>query len=165
MSAFTPRTQALGLAGWLLLTFTAAGIGAVASASAATFYAGLQRPDWAPPGWLFAPMWTTLYLLMGIAAWRVWRVNGWAAARGALTLFIAQLAANAVWTWLYFVWRLGAVSLAEVVLLWLMIAATMLAFRRHDRLAVWLLLPYLAWVGLACALTYATWQLNPSQLV
>ena len=160
MSAFTPRTQALGLAGWLLLTFTAAGIGAVASASAATFYAGLQRPDWAPPGWLFAPMWTTLYLLMGIAAWRVWRVNGWAAARGALTLFVAQLAANAVWTWLYFVWRLGAVSLAEVVLLWLMIAATMLAFRRHDRLAVWLLLPYLAWVSFATALNAALWRLN-----
>ena len=100
----------LGLAGWLLVAFAAAAVGAVASADAGVFYESLARPPWAPPASLFAPVWTVLYLLMGIAAWLVWRARGFAAARTALTLFLLQLACNALWTWLFFAWRQGAAA-------------------------------------------------------
>jgi benzodiazapine receptor len=161
---FSKRKQLLGFAGWLVLTFAAAAIGAVASAQARTFYLQLIRPEWAPPGWLFAPVWTALYLMMAIAAWLVWRDHGFRRAGGALTLFVVQLAANAVWTWLFFVWHQGALAFAEILLLWALIAATTIAFRRLHAWAAALLLPYLAWVSFAAALTYATWQLNPAIL-
>lgn len=156
--------QLAGLAGWLILTFAAAALGAVASAQAGTFYLQLVRPEWAPPGWLFAPVWTVLYLMMAIAAWLVWRDHGFRRAGAALTLFVLQLAANALWTWLFFVWHQGALAFAEILLLWALIAATLIAFRRLQLVAAILLLPYLAWVSFASVLTYATWQLNPGIL-
>jgi translocator protein len=158
------RSQLAGLAGWLLLTFAAAALGAVASAQAGAFYQQLVRPEWAPPGWLFGPVWTALYLMMAVAAWMVWREHGFRRAGPALTLFVLQLAANALWTWLFFVWHRGALAFAEILLLWALIAATLIAFRRLQVIAALLLLPYLAWVGFAAALTYATWQLNPGIL-
>lgn len=156
--------QALGLVGWLLVTFTAAVIGAFASASAGEFYRELVRPSWAPPGWLFGPVWSVLYACMGIAAWLVWRARGFAGARNALLLFIAQLVVNALWTWLFFVWRLGGLAFAEILLLWVLILATMIAFRRVSTAAAALLVPYLAWVSFAAALTLAMWRLNPGLL-
>lgn len=158
------RKQIVGLAGWLILTFAAAALGAVASAQAGTFYLQLVRPEWAPPGWLFAPAWTALYLMMAIAAWLVWRDHGFGRGGAALTLFVLQLAANALWTWLFFVWHQGALAFAEILLLWALIAATLIAFWRLHILAAILLLPYLAWVSFASVLTYATWQLNPGIL-
>lgn len=158
-----PR-QIIGLVGWLLLSFAAAAIGAVASADAGSFYEQLVRPSWAPPGWLFAPVWSILYALMGVAAWLVWRSSGFSLGKTALTLFIIQLGANALWTWLYFAWRSGALAFAEILLLWCLIVATAAAFRRHNVLAALLLLPYLAWVTFASALTFSTWQLNPDLL-
>lgn len=160
-----PRSrQALGLAGWLVASYAAAAIGGWASASAGTFYAELTRPTWAPPGWVFAPVWSILYALMGISAWLVWRAHGFTGARNALLLFVAQLAANALWTWLFFVWHRGALAMAEIVLLWVLIMMTIVLFRRLSRLAAALLLPYLAWVSFASALTLAMWRLNPAQL-
>jgi len=160
-----PRSrQWLGLAGWLALAFATAAIGAAASAGAGAFYAELVRPAWAPPGWLFGPVWTALYALMGISAWLVWRVRGFAGARAALGLFIAQLAVNALWSWLFFAWRLGGLAFAEVLLLWGLIAATVIAFWQTRALAAILLLPYLAWVTFASALTLAVWRLNPALL-
>lgn len=162
--AFSLRTQLLGLAGWLALTFACAAIGAVASAQAGTFYLQLHRPAWAPPAWVFAPVWSALYFLMAMAAWLVWRAHGFRRARAALGLFVLQLAANALWTWVFFVWNLGALAFAEILLLWVLIAGTMVAFWRLRLLAGLLLLPYLAWVTFACALTFATWKLNPGIL-
>lgn len=156
--------QALGLAGWLALAFTAAAIGALASADAGAFYQQLTRPAWAPPGWLFAPVWSLLYCLMGIAAWLVWRVHGFSRARLALTLFVVQLVANALWTWLFFAWRQGAGAFVEILVLDALIVATVFAFWRRHRLAAALLVPYLAWVIFATALTLATWRLNPTLL-
>lgn len=150
--------------GWLLLVLAAAAIGGFASASAGEFYRELVRPSWAPPGWLFGPVWSLLYASMGISAWLVWRAKGFAGARTALLLFIAQLAVNALWTWLFFVWRQGALAFGEILLLWLLIAAVMALFWRVRQLAAALLVPYLAWVSFAAALTYATWQLNPNLL-
>ena len=158
------KRQLLGLAGWLLLTFAAAALGALASARAASFYLALARPDWSPPAWLFGPVWTTLYLLMAIAAWRVWCVHGWHGARHALGLYVVQLAANALWTWLFFVWCLGALAFVEILLLWGMIVATILAFWRLQRVAALLLLPYLAWVSFATVLSFTIWQMNPAIL-
>ena len=164
MSKVSVSRQLIGLLGWLFLSFAAAAIGAVASAEAAAFYAQLMRPSWAPPGWLFAPVWVTLYALMGVAAWLVWRGHGFKGGRSALTLFVVQLAVNALWTWVFFVWHLGALAFADVILLWCLIVATAASFRRLNALAAVLLLPYLAWVTFASALTFSAWRLNPNVL-
>lgn len=155
---------AFGLLGWLLVTFAAAALGATASMNAPTFYMQLERPAWAPPSWLFGPVWSTLYLLMAIAAWVVWRARGFAGARVALTLFIVQLAANALWSWLFFAWRLGALAFAEVVLLLALLVATIVAFHRVRTFAAVLLYPYVAWTAFATALTFAIWRANPTLL-
>jgi tryptophan-rich sensory protein len=147
-----------------VLAYAAAAIGAIASANAGTFYAELIRPEWAPPGWLFAPVWSTLYALMGISAWQVWRVRGFHGARTALIVFIIQLAVNALWSWLFFVWRQGGLAFADALLLWCLIVATVVSFRRVDILAAALLLPYLAWVTFASVLTLSVWRLNPMAL-
>ena len=123
-----------------------------------------MRPEWAPPASLFGPVWTVLYALMAIAAWLVWRTRGVRGARGALALFVAQLALNALWTWLFFAWRRGAWAFAEVLVLWVAVAATTVAFARHRRAAGALLVPYLGWVTFAAALTWAVWRLNPERL-
>jgi tryptophan-rich sensory protein len=156
--------QTAGLIGWLALAFAAAAIGAVASMDAGTFYAQLVRPAWAPPGSAFGPVWSVLYLLMGIAAWLVWRERGARHLRVALTLFVVQLCVNALWSWLFFAWRNGALAFAGVLVLLVLIAATIAVFWRIRRLAGVLLLPYLAWVCLASALTWAVWQSNPEVL-
>jgi tryptophan-rich sensory protein len=156
--------QALGLLGWLALTSSAAAIGAFASANAGVFYEQLARPDWAPPGWLFGPVWSALYALMAVSAWLVWRSHGLAGARKALVLFVVQLAANAAWSWLFFAWRRGDLAFAEVLILWTLIVATIVSFRRLNSIAAYLLYPYLAWVTFASALTFAVWRLNPALL-
>lgn len=155
---------AAALAGWLLLCFAAAAIGAVASVQAAEFYGQLTQPSWAPPSSVFGPVWSVLYALMGIAAWLVWRDGGWPARRSVLTLFVAQLAVNALWSWLFFAWHRGAGAFADIVLLWLLIVATVIGFWRVRALAGVLLLPYLVWVSFASALNFAVWQLNPQVL-
>ncbi|MGH8073877.1 MAG: TspO/MBR family protein [Lysobacter sp.] len=160
------KTHALkGFAFWLLLTFIAAAIGSVASMQAGSFYQQLVRPEWAPPADVFGPVWTVLYALMAIAAWLVWRTAGsFADARTALTLYVVQLALNALWSWLFFGWHMGAAALVDLALLWLLIGATVLSFWRIRPLAGALLLPYWAWVTFAGFLNYATWQLNPQLL-
>ena len=153
------RAQALGLVGWLLITFAAAALGAIASVDAAAFYAELIKPSWAPPASVFGPVWSILYLLMGVAVWLVWREPQ--ATKQALGLFIVQLSINALWSWLFFVWHLGAWSFIGVVLLLLLIVATFLSFWKISRMAVVLLIPYLLWVGFASVLTWTIWQSNP----
>lgn len=159
-----PARSLLGLAGWIVLSLSAGAVGGLASIRTAEFYRTLQVPPWAPPSWLFGPVWTFLYLLMGTAAWLVWRERERISTRGALTLFVAQLALNALWTWIFFAWRMGAAAVAEIVVLSLLIVATMIAFARVRRLAAWLLVPYLGWVAFATALTAAIWRRNPGLL-
>jgi tryptophan-rich sensory protein len=156
--------QAAGLVGWLLLSFAAATIGAIASANAPEFYRQLVRPDWSPPAWVFGPVWTALYTLIAIAAWLIWRERGFRDAKFALGLFLAQLALNALWSWLFFAWQLGAASVVEIAVLWALILATTVAFWRVRPLAGALLLPYLAWVSFAAVLNFAIWRLNPQLL-
>jgi tryptophan-rich sensory protein len=156
--------HAAGLPLWLVLSFAAATVGGVASAGAPAFYARLAKPAWAPPAWLFGPAWTVLFVLMGVAAWLVWKQREHPGARRGLVLFVVQLAFNALWSWLFFAWRRGGLALAEVVLLEVLIVMTMVAFWRVRPLAGALLVPYALWVAYATALTAAVWRMNPSLL-
>jgi tryptophan-rich sensory protein len=164
MTPARPTSPVLGLIGWIVVTFVAAAAGTIASLDAAPFYATLVRPSWAPPAAVFGPVWTALYLAMAVAAWLVWKERGFEGSRGALTLFVAQLACNALWSWLFFAWHHGGAALADIALLWVLVAATIAAFRRVRPLAAALLLPYLAWITFAAALNYAVWQRNPALL-
>lgn len=156
------KSQLPGLLGWLLAAFAAGAVGAVASIDAASFYAQLIKPSWAPPAGVFGPVWSTLYALMGVAAWLVWRSRG--AKKTALILFGVQLVANALWSWLFFAWHLGALAAVEVLVLLALIVATTVSFWRSSRLAAALLVPYLLWVGFASVLTWAVWRSNPGLL-
>jgi len=157
-------TQSLGLGAWLLFVFAAAGLGGFASAQAPEFYMALEQPAWAPPAWLFGPAWGVLYTLMGIAAWLVWRQNSFTGAKLAFGLFFAQISVNALWTWLFFVWQLGGIATAEIVVLLVLIAATGVVFYRYSKVAALLLVPYFAWVSFASVLSYTLWQTNPQIL-
>ena len=164
MTLQSRQGQVVGLIGWLLVCFAASAVGAVASVQATSFYSQLTQPGWAPPPYVFGPVWTVLYILMAIAAWLVWRAGGFRDHRVALTLFLIQLAPNAVWSWLFFAWHQGALALADIVLLWVLLVATLAAFWRAQPLAGVLLIPYLLWVSFAAVLNYAVWQLNPQVL-
>lgn len=149
----------LPLLGWLLVTFCAAAWGAMFPAGEA--YAALNKPAWNPPGWVFGPVWTVLYTLMAVAAWRVWRCGGFAVQRGPLMLYFIQLVLNAMWTPIFFGLHQPWLAAGEIFLLWLTIIATLFAFQRVDRLAGLLFVPYLLWVSFAMALNVAIARLNP----
>jgi len=157
----TKSRQILGLAVALAVTFAAAGVGSVFTGqSVGDWYQGLAKPSWTPPGWLFGPVWTVLYTLMALAAWLVWRQGGWGPARIALGLYAGQLALNAAWSALFFGARMPGPAFAELVVLWLAIAATTAAFFRRTPVAGVLMLPYAAWTTFAGALNVALWRLN-----
>lgn len=164
MTHRSTRSQVLGLLGWLALVMATGGLGAAASVDAASFYGQLNLPAWAPPAGVFGPVWTVLYLLMGVAAWLVWREVDAPARKPALAVFGVQLAVNALWSWLFFAWHLGAWALADVLLLLALIGVTIALFARVRRLAAWLLAPYLAWVAFASVLNWTLWQANPGLL-
>ena len=124
------------------------------------WYASLAKPAWNPPNYLFAPVWTTLYILMGVAAWLVWRRKGFSGAGGALSLFLAHLLFNALWSYLFFGIHRPLVALVELALLWGLILALILMFRRHSAPAAALLIPYLLWVSFAGVLNFTLWRLN-----
>lgn len=162
MTSRSLALQLTGLIGWLLAAFAAGAVGALASVDAASFYAQLAKPSWAPPASVFGPVWSVLYALMGIAAWLVWRSPGRNGV--ALGLFGAQLAANALWSWMFFAWHRGALAAVEILVLLALIVATGAAFWRANRLAALLLAPYLLWVAFASVLTWTLWRNNPGLL-
>ena len=164
MTPYSRQKNIAGFIGWLVVTFAASAVGARASIEARSFYGQLVQPGWAPPAWVFGPVWTVLFALMAVAAWLVWRSGGLRGNRIALALFFVQLALNSLWSWLFFAWHLGAWAFAEVLLLWVFILSTLLAFWGVRALAAILLVPYLLWVSFAAALNYALWQLNPQVL-
>lgn len=124
------------------------------------WYAGLRKPSFNPPNWVFAPVWTVLYILIAVSAWLVWRRAGWAGGRRALLWWLAQLALNAAWTPIFFGAHLLGLALVIIIGLLVAIIGTILAFHRHHALAAALLLPYLAWVGFATVLNASIWRLN-----
>lgn len=158
------KHQTLKLIAALAASYAVAGIGAVASTSARTFYAALQQPQWAPPGWIFGPVWTTLYTMMGISTWLIWRKAKTSHVAKELSVFCLQLVFNGLWSWLFFKWRMGAAAFIDILILLSLIFLNVSLYWRRNRWAGILLLPYLAWVGFAAALCYAVWQLNPQAL-
>ncbi|MBE2214196.1 MAG: tryptophan-rich sensory protein [Opitutaceae bacterium] len=148
----------LPLVGWVALAFSAS-ITAV-FVSTEGWYAALNKPTWNPPPWLFGPVWSTLYVAMGVSAWLVWRQGGWSQQRHRLTLFLVQWALNALWTPLFFGLHQIGLALADIIVLWLAIVATIASFARVSQVAAALLVPYLAWVSFATFLTFTIWRLN-----
>lgn len=150
--------QTLALVGWLALCFAASGTAVFVST--AGWYAGLNKPAWNPPAWVFGPVWSLLYAMMAIAAWLVWRAGGWKAQRRALGWFLLQWLFNALWTPLFFGLHRPGLAFAEIVALWLVLVVTLRSFWRVQKAAGVLLTPYLAWVSFAAVLNFAMWRLN-----
>jgi translocator protein len=133
--------------------FTVTGVG--------SWYREINRPEWNPPSWVFGPVWTLLYIMMGIALFLVWRSNAPAnAKRQAVILWSAQLLFNFFWSLIFFGLQQPGWAFAEIVVLWLLILLTIFAFARISKLAAWLLVPYISWVSFAGMLNFAIWQMN-----
>ena len=147
----------IGLAVFLMLVAVAAAIGGMATPDA--WFATLQKPSFNPPGWIFGPAWTLLYILMAIAAWRVYRMDGPGLAMG---LWLVQLIVNAAWSPLFFGMHRPDLALLDIIVLDILVIATTAVFWRKDRVAGWLMLPYLGWIAFATILNVAIWQLNPA---
>ena len=157
----TTRTYA-ALAGWLIACVGGGALVGVATAGGdSAWYQSLAKPSWTPPGWVFGPVWTTLYVAMGVAAWRIWRAGGWNLHRAALAVFVSQLALNFAWSFVFFGAQQVGWALVDIAALWVSIVLTIRLFGRIDRGAAWLLTPYLAWVSFAAALNAAIYRLQP----
>jgi tryptophan-rich sensory protein len=151
----------LGLLVLLIVCFAVAGVsGLTTTPNIANWYAGLSKPSWTPSDWVFGPVWSILYLSMAVAAWLVWRQNGWVGAAVPMVLFAVQLALNAAWSWLFFGLHSPGAAFVDILLLLVAIAATMTVFCRRSTVAGILFVPYLMWVSFASALNFAIWQLN-----
>ncbi|WP_250035696.1 TspO/MBR family protein [Paractinoplanes maris] len=151
------RRRWLALAGFGLAVFVAAGIGGLGVSGTSNEYNSLEQPSFAPPSWLFGPVWTVLYVMIALSGWLVWQRVGFTRP---LWLWSAQLVLNAIWTPLFFGAGQYGLAFAEIVLMWLMIGATVVTFWRIHRPAAVLLLPYWAWVTFASALNLAIWLMN-----
>lgn len=157
MSASSSKSRnGLVLVGFILVTFAAPAVSAFIDMPGA-WYAALNKPAWNPPAWLFGPVWTLLYTLMAVAAWLVWKRVGFG---GPLTLYFVQLVLNAAWTPIFFGAHALMPALIVIATLWVAILLTMLSFRRVNRAASELLVPYLAWVTFATYLNFTLWRLN-----
>jgi tryptophan-rich sensory protein len=150
--------QILALFGWLILCLAASGTAVFVSTGG--WYSDLHKPSWNPPTWVFGPVWTTLYVTMAIAAWLVWRQGGWKRQPISLGLFLLQWLLNVLWTPLFFGLHRPGFAFAEIIALWVVLAATLRCFWRVARPAALLLVPYLTWVSFAAALNFAIWRLN-----
>ena len=149
------------LAGFVIVCFSAAGLGALATTPELDgWYATLAKPWWNPPGWVFGPVWSTLYLMMAVAGWLVWRTRSTGSVALPLALFVVQLVLNVAWSWVFFGAHQPGWAAVEIVVLWTAIAATLVTFARRSRVTGGLLVPYLLWVTFAAALNVAIWRLN-----
>lgn len=165
MGAISPKTQqpnSQHLAAFLVslgLVIVVAAIGGLASADAATDYGKLAQPSWAPPSYLFGPVWSALYLLMAVAAWLVWR-SGPRWTNPAIIAYGVQLLLNLLWSPLFFGLGWRGLALVDILLLDVAVAVTIAAFWKTQRTAALLMLPYFAWILFATALNYSVWSLN-----
>ncbi len=156
-----PKRAWAGLIVSLGVCFFVAWLGSAATTpKIADWYAGLAKPSWSPPNWLFGPVWTILYCGMAVAAWLVWRQAGFGAAWRPLTWFGVQLVLNGLWSWIFFGLESPGWAFIELVGLWLAILVTTVEFWRRSAIAAVLLLPYLGWVTFAGLLNFTIWRLN-----
>ena len=153
----TPTATWIGLAVFGAAVAAAALIGGLGVAGTSAEYQTLEQPSWAPPSWLFGPVWAVLDALRAVAGWLVWRRTGWSTA---LTVYAVQLVLNALWTPIFFGAGEYGLALVDIVVLWFAVGATIALFWRVSRVAAALLLPYWAWVTFATALNAAIWSAN-----
>lgn len=159
MQAPLSRTvSVIGLTVSIGLSFAVASMGAVFRPG--NWYLHLNKPSWTPPGYIFPPVWTALYIIMAVAAWLIWRRGGFAGAKVPLALYLLQLFLNALWSPLFLGLHSPGLGLVDILLLWFALLATVIAFFQTLPVAGWLLLPYLAWVSFATALNFTVWRLN-----
>ena len=155
------RRDVLGLGGFLLLCFAVSGLGGVATAtSVGSWYQTLVKPSFNPPDWVFGPVWTTLFILMAIAGWRIWRQPRSSTRWRALVIYAVQLGLNLAWSVLFFGLQLVGVALIDIALLLTAIVTTAILFWRIEWIAGGLLVPYAMWVAYALLLNVSIWQLN-----
>jgi tryptophan-rich sensory protein len=147
---------------FLMLCFGVAWTGAQVSPGIASseWYDQLNKPDWNPPGWLFGPVWTALYTMMAFAAWRIWRLYGFSGGKQELSLFGIQLFLNGLWSQLFFNAQNPGLAFVEILFLLAAIIATTVGFYRKDRMAGWLMVPYILWVSFATVLNGTIWVMN-----
>lgn len=158
----------MGMKNWMKLVISIGipvAVGAIAglftNTEINTWYQDIDKPTWQPPGWVFGPVWTLLYVLMGVAFYLVWKSNAPAKAkRMAITLWVIQLVFNFFWSFIFFRQHQIDWALAEILVLWFFILLTIIYFSRISKLAAWLMVPYISWVSFASLLTYAIYQLN-----
>lgn len=140
-------------------------VGAVAgfltASSVQGWFSTIIKPSFNPPNWVFAPAWTTLYLLMGIAFFLIWKLPASPLRKKAMIIYFIQLTLNFLWSFGFFYLHKPGLALINIAALWVMIIITMIAFGKLSKTAAWLLLPYLLWVSFATALNFSIWQLNP----
>ena len=151
------RSTRWGLLPFVAAVTVAALLGVLGVSGTSAEYQNLEQPSWAPPSWLFGPVWTILYAMIAVAGWLVWRRTGW---NRALTVYAAQLTLNAIWTPIFFGFGRYGLALADIVAMWILIGATIYLFRPISPTAAWLLVPYWAWVTFATALNAAIWSAN-----
>lgn len=151
----------LALAAFVTVSFAAAATGVIFRPG--DWYRHLEKPNWRPPDWLFAPVWTVLYASIALSGWLVWRESGIAGAALPLAIYGVQLLLNAAWTPIFFGLHRPGLALVEIMVLWAAILMTIILFQRVSLGAALLLVPYLAWVSFAAALNYSVWRRNRSK--
>ncbi len=157
----TTPALAIGLVVSIVVCFSAAAIGGIATTSSVGgWYAEIDKPTWNPPDWIFGPVWTLLYLMMAISAWLVWKNSTLESSRFALGWFAFHLLLNVLWSVLFFGLQQPGWAVAEIIILWISIVITIALFYGHSKLAAGLLVPYLCWVTFAAVLNYSIWSLN-----
>lgn len=153
--------QSCGLIVSVTVCFAAAGIGAAATVTSVRgWYQTIAKPAWNPPDWIFGPVWSTLYFMMAVAVWLVWRRTGWQAGKKSIIWFLVQLGLNICWSAIFFGLHLPGLAFIEIAILWLAIAMTINLFRTHSKLAAGLMMPYIAWTTFAAILNASIWWLN-----
>jgi translocator protein len=154
----------VALVGFFVAVFAAGAVGA--SFPPGAWHAALTKPSWNPPGWIFGPVWSALYVCIAIAGYRVWQAPPAAAESNvrtlALSLWVVQLALNAAWSWLFFGLKMPGVAFSEICAMLVSIVAFAICARGVDRLASYLFIPYAAWVSFATCLNFALWRMNPA---
>ena len=154
-------TSIFALAVCVVVCFSASAVGSfLAFDSVGTWYREIEKPFWTPPSWVFGPVWTALYLMMALAAWRIWRRYGLRNARISLGMFALQLIFNALWTPLFFGLHSPSLAFIDIIILWVLIIATTILFSKRDRIATILMIPYLLWTSFALALNGAIAWMN-----
>ena len=148
----------VALAAWVLVSLSAGFVGS--RFTPGEWYEGLEKPSWNPPSWVFGPVWTALYILMGVAAWTVWRERGFGGSSPALYIFLVQLVLNGLWSYLFFGANSPMWAFIEILALQALIIVTMVLFWRVSTTAGVMLLPYALWIGFASILNLTLWRMN-----